>query len=101
MEGSFSEYLGIHYNWKDSDTLEMTQQGLIQKIIDATGMVVDAYVSSIELILENGERVRRDQVQYGILEAIIEATFKWEFTPAFKEGRPVKTQRTELFLFGM
>ena len=38
MEGSFSEYLGIHYDWKDSDTLEMTQQGLIQKIIDATGM---------------------------------------------------------------
>ena len=73
----------------------------VEMIIDATGMVVDAYVSSIELILENGERVRREQVQYGILEAIIEATFKWEFTPAFKEGRPVKTQRTELFLFGM
>ena len=38
VEGSFSEYLGIHYNWKDNDTLEMTQQGLIQKIIDSTGM---------------------------------------------------------------
>ena len=38
LEGSFSEYLGINYDWKDDNTLEMTQQGLIQKIIETTGM---------------------------------------------------------------
>jgi len=35
------------------------------------------------------------------VEAIIEAAFLWEFSPAVKEGRPVRTQRTELFLFGL
>jgi hypothetical protein len=63
--------------------------------------VVEAYISSIEQLLSNGERLKREQVQYGILEAIIEAAFLWKFSPAVKEGRPVRTQRTELFLFGL
>ena len=38
LEGSFSEYLGIKYT-KVSDTeIKMTQEGLIKKILDATGM---------------------------------------------------------------
>ena len=37
LEGTFSEYLGIKYQ-KDKDSIKMTQQGLIQKIITATGM---------------------------------------------------------------
>jgi hypothetical protein len=73
----------------------------VEMVIDPSGRVVEAYISSIEQLLTNGERIRRDQVQYGILEAIIEAAFLWEFSPAIKEGRPVRTQRTELFLFGL
>ena len=38
VEGTFTEYLGIKYNKVDSDTVKMSQEGLIQKIIDATGM---------------------------------------------------------------
>ena len=38
LEGSFSEYLGIQYVWDNNKTMTMTQQGLIQKIIEATGM---------------------------------------------------------------
>ena len=58
----------------------------VEMIIDATGMMWMP-ISSIELILENGEQ-SSEQVQYGILEAIIEATFKWEFTQLSKrDGR--------------
>ena len=73
----------------------------VEMVIDPSGRVVEAYISSIEQLLSNGELIRREQVQYGILEAIVEAAFLWEFTPAVKEGRPVRTQRTELFLFGL
>jgi hypothetical protein len=73
----------------------------VEMVIDPSGRVVEAYISSIEQLLSNGERLKREQVQYGILEAIIEAAFLWEFSPAFKEGLPVRTQRTELFLFGL
>ena len=38
LEGSFSEYLGIKYDWLNEDTLVMSQQGLIQKIIESTGL---------------------------------------------------------------
>ena len=38
VEGSFTEYLGIQYSKRDSSTIEMTQQGLIKKIIETTGM---------------------------------------------------------------
>ena len=39
LEGSFSEYLGIQYT-KVSDTkIKMTQEGLIKKIMEATGML--------------------------------------------------------------
>jgi hypothetical protein len=38
-EGSFSEYLGIQYERSsDNRSINMTQTGLIQKILDATGM---------------------------------------------------------------
>ena len=37
-EGTFSEYLGIKYNKDESGIITMTQEGLIQKIIEATGM---------------------------------------------------------------
>ncbi len=86
-----------------NDVLAISEKYIIgvEMVIDTSGRVGEAYVSSIEQLLSNGERIRRDQVQYGILEAIIEAAFLWEFSPAVKEGRPVRTQRTELFLFGL
>lgn len=86
-----------------NDALESSEQYIIgvEMVIDPSGRVEEAYVSSIEQLLSNGERIRREQVQYGILEAIIEAAYLWEFSPAVKEGRPVRTQRTELFLFGL
>lgn len=86
-----------------NDVLAISEKYIIgvEMVIDPSGRVGEAYVSSIEQLLSNGERIRRDQVQYGILEAIIEAAFLWEFSPAVKEGRPVRTQRTELFLFGL
>lgn len=86
-----------------NDVLAISEKYIIgvEMVIDPSGRVGEAYVSSIEQLLSNGERIMRDQVQYGILEAIIEAAFLWEFSPAVKEGRPVRTQRTELFLFGL
>ncbi len=86
-----------------NDVLAISEKYIIgvEMVIDPSGRVGEAYVSSIEQLLSNGERIRRDQVQYGILEAIIEAAFLWEFSPAVKEGRPVRTQRIELFLFGL
>ncbi len=87
----------------NNDALESSDQYIIgvEMVIDPSGRVEEAYVSSIEQLLPSGERIRREQVQYGILVAIIEAAFLWEFSPAVKEGRPVRTQRTELFLFGL
>ena len=38
-EGSFTEYLGIQYDCLDNGKILMTQTGLIQKIIDAAGML--------------------------------------------------------------
>ena len=38
VEGTFTEYLGIKYDKIDTDTIKMSQEGLIQKIIDATRM---------------------------------------------------------------
>lgn len=86
-----------------NEALASSEQYIIgvEMVIDPSGRVVEAYISSIEQLLSNGELIRREQVQYGILEAIVEAAFLWEFTPAVKEGRPVRTQRTELFLFGL
>ena len=86
-----------------NEALARSEQYIIgvEMVIDPSGRVVEAYISSIEQLLSNGELIRREQVQYGILEAIVEAAFLWEFTPAVKEGRPVRTQRTELFLFGL
>jgi hypothetical protein len=37
-EGSFSEYLGIKYSKIGENEIKMTQEGLIKKILDATGM---------------------------------------------------------------
>ena len=56
-------------------------------IVDSSGKVVEAYVSSIRQLLDNDESIEKDQVQFGILEAIIKAAFMWEFTPAVKEGQ--------------
>ncbi len=86
-----------------NEALASSEQYMIgvEMVIDPSGRVVEAYISSIEQLLSNGERIKREQVQYGILEAIVEAAFLWEFTPAVKEGRPVRTQITELFLFGL
>ena len=38
VEGSFSEFLGIQYRTINETTLEMTQQGLINKVLTAAGM---------------------------------------------------------------
>ena len=38
VEGSFNEYLGIKYTTLEDGSIDMTQEGLIKKIIDATGM---------------------------------------------------------------
>ena len=38
IEGTFTEYLGIQYNKIDEHAIEMNQQGLIDKILKATGM---------------------------------------------------------------
>ena len=38
FEGSFTEYLGIQYTKISETEIEMTQEGLIQKILEATGM---------------------------------------------------------------
>ena len=38
LEGSFSEYLGIQYTKLSETEMKMTQEGLIKKIMDATGM---------------------------------------------------------------
>jgi hypothetical protein len=37
-EGSFTEYLGIQYDHLDDGGISMTQTGLIQKLLEATGM---------------------------------------------------------------
>jgi hypothetical protein len=38
MEESFNEYLGVKYEKQEDGSIAMTQDGLIQKIIEATGM---------------------------------------------------------------
>ena len=38
VEGSFTEYLGIKYEHGKDGTVHMTQAGLIEKILDATGL---------------------------------------------------------------
>ena len=38
MEESFNEYLGVKYEKTSDGSINLTQQGLIQKIIDASGM---------------------------------------------------------------
>ena len=85
-----------------NEALKINDQYIIgvEMIVDSSGKVVEAYVSSIRQLIDNDESIEKDQVQFGILEAIIKAAFMWEFTPAVKEGQKVKTQRTEFFHFG-
>ncbi len=72
----------------------------VEMIISSKGRVEEAYVSSIVQTLDDGSIVRINSVGFDILASILEAAVLWEYTPAFKDGLAVKTQKTEIFLFG-
>ena len=72
----------------------------VEMTIGVTGRVEEAYISSIMQTDASGSEVQIKSIGFGILESIMEAAILWEYTPAYKDGLPVKTQKTELFLFG-
>lgn len=65
------------------------------------GTVKEAYISEIRKYRDNGSEydIVMD-IGYGILEATIEAAYKWKFRPATERGENVGAYAQDVFTFG-
>lgn len=70
-------------------------------LVDAAGNVEEAYIAEIRRYAANGrdyEVVK--SLDYGLLEATIEAAYKWKFRPASERGEKVGAYAKNTFSFG-
>ncbi len=65
------------------------------------GSVKEAYISEIRLYEDNGRdfKIVKD-IGYGLLEATLEAAYKWRFRPASERGENVGAYTQDIFTFG-
>ncbi len=69
--------------------------------VSKEGRVLDAYVSEIRLYDKKGEDYEVvDDIGYGILEATLEAAYKWQFIPAEEHDEKVGAYSQQFFSFG-
>jgi len=87
-------------------TEEAVQSGiktmvLVNFLVNRQGTVNEAYIAEIRLYEGKSDdyRVVRD-LDYGILQDVLEAAFKWRFRPAQEDGEDVGAYIQEAFLIG-
>lgn len=67
----------------------------------SNGNVKEAYISEIRLYDENGRDFKIvNDIEYGLLEATLEAAYQWKFRPAIEEGGQVGAYIQDVFTFG-
>lgn len=74
---------------------------LVNFTVSSTGTVLEAYIAEIrryEGKSDNFEVV--NDLEYGILQDVLEAAFKWRFRPAEEDGENVGAYIQEAFLIG-
>ncbi|GAB5409135.1 MAG: hypothetical protein BalsKO_15000 [Balneolaceae bacterium] len=67
----------------------------------SNGTVKEAFIAEIRRYAENGRdfEVVKD-IGFGLLEATLEAAYKWQFRPAKEEGEDVGAYAQDIFTFG-
>lgn len=74
-------------------------QVIVTFLVDTKGQIEEAVISEIRLY--NGDSYEVvDQLGYGILEATLDAAYKWRFIPAKDDGEAVKTYVQNSFNIG-
>lgn len=70
-------------------------------LVNAEGNVEEASISEIRLYEGDGQSYKTvDQINYGLMEATIDAALRWKFRPAKKDGEAVKAFTEHIFSFG-
>ena len=70
-------------------------------LVNRDGIVKEAYVSEVRLYDEKGENYEVVQdLRYGLIQASIEAAYKWKFRPATEGGEQVGAYAQNSFTFG-
>ncbi|MDR9418396.1 hypothetical protein [Gracilimonas sp.] len=72
---------------------------IVKFLVGTDGNVEDAFISEIRLYEGDSYEVV-DQIGYGLMEATLEAAFKWKFRSATDDGRRVKTYVEDNFNVG-
>jgi hypothetical protein len=74
---------------------------LVNFLVSSRGIVKEAYIAEIRLYEGSSERyeVVKD-LEYGILQDVLEAAYKWRFRPAEEDGEQVGAYIQEAFLIG-
>lgn len=65
------------------------------------GTVKEAYISEIKKYAKNGKDFEFvNDIGFGLLEATLEAAYKWKFRPATEDGEKVGAYTQDIFTFG-
>lgn len=87
-------------------TEEAVQSGiksmiLVNFTVSSRGFVLEAYIAEIRLYKgKTDEYEVVEDLEYGILQDVLEAAFKWRFRPASEDGEEVGAYIQEAFLIG-
>ena len=80
---------------------EIKSMVLVNFLVNSRGIVKDAYIAEIRLY--EGESDNFEVVydlEYGILQDVLEAAFKWKFRPAIEDDEEVGAYIQDAFLIG-
>ncbi|MEQ9308949.1 MAG: hypothetical protein RLN90_05795 [Balneolaceae bacterium] len=67
----------------------------------SNGTVKEAFIAEIRRYKENGRDFETvNDIGYGLLEATLEAAYKWQFRPAKEDGEDVGAYTQDIFTFG-
>jgi len=80
---------------------EIKSMVLVNFLVNSRGIVKDAYIAEIRLY--EGESDNFEVVydlEYGILQDVLEAAFKWKFRPAIEDEEEVGAYIQDAFLIG-
>ena len=74
---------------------------LVNFLVSSQGIVKEAYIAEIRLYKGKSNQFEIvEDLQYGILNDVLEAAYKWRFKPANEIGEAVGTYIQEAFLIG-
>lgn len=70
-------------------------------LVNRNGIVREAYISEIRKFENNSDTYTVvNDLPYGMLNAVIEAAYKWRFRAAEEDGEPVGAYTQDVFTFG-